>query len=158
VLRKIRRSSVAECAFPVSWFLHYQAAYILLQCNPPAAFKRWCKRVRCIAHTLQTCMCIAIWKVGNCLELSYQDLCSGGSFSPDAESRVMKIIVQYIFVFEFNDTNIRQLKGIYLLGRCNATTQGTQTPPKKRVATQGHKNPPSGGVLKCVPRGVSWVR
>ena len=46
------------------------------------------------------------------------------------------------------------------LGRCNATTQGTQTPPKKRVAIKERRTPPSGGVLKCVPspRGVSCLR
>jgi len=47
---------------------------------------------------------------------------------------------------------------IYRIGRSNATTQGTQTPPQKRVATQGRRTPPMGGVLKCVPRGVSRVR
>ena len=46
------------------------------------------------------------------------------------------------------------------LGRCNATTQGTQTPPKKRVATKERRTTPSGGVFKCVPspRGVSCLR
>ena len=57
----------------------------------------------------------------------------------------------------WNKPGFENLGRSWVLVRNNATTQGTQTPPKKRVATQGHRNPPSGGVLKCVPRGFSRV-